>query len=189
MKKLILVRHSNPVMEKEVSSHTWILSDKGKANCKPLAEKLRPYGVDIVITSNEPKTRETGWLVAEILDVPVKAVDGLEEQMRHTVGWFDSVEARNSAVRKLFEVQDEVVFGEESAVDAYERFARAINLLENDYPDKVVTVVTHGTVMALFLERHSDVDPIEFWQKMGLPMYVVLDSDYAVEAIVTDVTQ
>ena len=34
--------------------------------------------------------------------------------------------------------------------------------------------MTHGTVMALFLEKVTGVEPVEFWQTLGMPAYVVL---------------
>jgi hypothetical protein len=36
--------------------------------------------------------------------------------------------------------------------------------------------VTHGTVMALYLERRAGIEAIPFWKNMGIPMAVVLES-------------
>lgn len=191
MTKLVLIRHANPKMIPDVNSHYWELSDKGQSNCTPLAEKLRAYDIQRIIASEEPKATETGQLVAKHLNLPFTTAANLYEQERYTTGWFDSVEARTVAVRKLFEQPDEVVFGEESGIQAYNRFANTIRELQKQYPDETLGIATHGTVMALFLERQAEVDAIEFWQTMGIPMFVVLNSTeaekYTVEIIVRDV--
>ncbi len=191
MPRLILIRHSNPNQIHDVNSHYWELSEKGRANCQPLAEKLRPHDIQRMITSDEPKAMQTGQLVAEYLDIPVETAPDLYEQKRYTVGWFNSIEERTAAVRKLFEQPDEVVFGEESGIDAYQRFAQAIDSIHSQYPDENLGIATHGTVMALFLERRAGVNAIEFWQQMGIPMFVVLEptenGNFEVISIVRDV--
>lgn len=188
---LILIRHSNPKQIPDINSHYWDLSEKGRANCQPLAEKLRPYNLQRVITSDEPKAMLTGQLVAKHLNLPVDTAPDLHEQKRDTVGWFDSPEERATAVRKLFEQPDAVVFGEESGTAAYQRFAHAIDSLQSKYPHENLGVATHGTVMALFLERRAEVDAIDFWQQMGIPMFVVLEptenGGFEVISIVRDV--
>ena len=35
-------------------------------------------------------------------------------------------------------------------------------------------MVTHGTVMTLYVASIADVDPMCFWRRLGLPSYVVL---------------
>ncbi|NOK58376.1 MAG: hypothetical protein GFH27_549279n182 [Chloroflexi bacterium AL-W] len=42
-------------------------------------------------------------------------------------------------------------------------------------PTETHIVVTHGTVITLFVCAHNPGTPFEFWQKLGLPSYVMLD--------------
>jgi len=60
MNHLILIKHALPQINKTQSAPDWQLSDSGRASCAPLAEALRPYKPDLLITSEEPKARETG---------------------------------------------------------------------------------------------------------------------------------
>ena len=192
MKRLILVRHSKPKMSRTIPGHDWRLSERGRKLCTPLADKLTGYDVDVVVTSNEPKAEETGEIIADHLGVLMRTIGGLQEQARFTMPWYETAEDRADAMLPLFDNWDDVVFGEESAQAAFERFNHAIEGLNERYDDKVVTVVTHGTVMALFLEKRAGLDAKDFWMNMGIPMYVSLlpDGDnYKVEAIVTDVEE
>jgi hypothetical protein len=36
-------------------------------------------------------------------------------------------------------------------------------------------VVTHGTVVSLYLSRWARIDPYLFWEKLGLPSFAVVD--------------
>jgi broad specificity phosphatase PhoE len=192
MKRLILIRHSKPKLSRTTPSHDWKLSERGRKLCRPLAEKLREYDVDVVVTSSEPKAEETGELIADELGVLMRTIGGLQEQARYTSPWFESAEDRSDAMLPMFDHWDEVIYGEESAQAAYERFSRAIEGLKERYEDKVVAVVTHGTVMSLFLEKHAGLNAKDFWLNMGIPMYVSLiprDEYYEVEAIVKDVAE
>src|SRR5205823_2550130 len=77
--RLILIRHARPVVEPDVPSSRWHLSDEGRADCRPLAARLTPLGASWVFASVEPKAWETGAIVAQRLEVPCSAVAGLHE--------------------------------------------------------------------------------------------------------------
>ena len=47
--------------------------------------------------------------------------------------------------------------------------------MENAAED-VVAVVTHGTVLALFLAKHNrELKGFDVWRRMGLPSFVVIE--------------
>ena len=191
MSKLIFMRHAMPAFH-STDAHTWHLADEGRAACAPMAHKLAPYNLTHIITSDEPKAIETGQLVADVLQVPCTTAPDLHEQLRHTSPWFDNEADRTAAILKLFTHPDELVYGEETGNAAYARFAAAVDAVLAQYPaDATLGIVTHGTVLALWLGHHADVDPITFWRNMGIPLYVVLNSvgngHYTVETIVNDV--
>ena len=85
--------------------------------------------------------------------------------------------ARNDSLRALsrrfFDRPDELVLGSETAEQACERFAASIeNAILTGQKD--IIVVTHGTVISLFIASVAQVDPMSLWQQLGLPSYVVL---------------
>jgi broad specificity phosphatase PhoE len=70
---------------------------------------------------------------------------------------------------------DEVVFGEESAAAARDRVTAAItHLLATTSPDQTLAVVTHGTVLALYVAAVTGLDVVDLWRRLGLPAYVTL---------------
>jgi histidine phosphatase superfamily protein (branch 1) len=67
---LILVKHAEPVVEPDVPSNRWELSERGKDRCVALAERLRRYRPAAVVASEERKAAQTAGLVAERLGMP-----------------------------------------------------------------------------------------------------------------------
>jgi len=66
------------------------------------------------------------------------------------------------------------VFGRETALEAEERFARAIRRVIDAQPNQHTIVVAHGTVITLFVARYNEIEPFQFWQRLAMPSFVVL---------------
>ena len=160
---MLLVRHSAPELDPSVPSEEWRLSEGGRLRCRALAERLAEQRPQALVASTEPKARETAELIAPALGLDVQLSDGLRESARRTVGWLGPDEI-DRGIRELFERRDEVVFGEESASAALARFEAAVDPL----PDTAV-VVTHGTVLSLYVAARTGRDPYELWRSLDLP--------------------
>jgi broad specificity phosphatase PhoE len=160
---LLLVRHSAPELDPTVPSHEWRLSEEGRRRCGPLAERVAAYRPDVLVSSPEPKARETAELIAVPLGLDVQFHEGLRETARRTVGWLrrDQLEL---GIKALFDRPDQIVFGEESANAALARFEATVAEL----PERAV-VVTHGTVLSLYVAARTGRDPFEFWRSLELP--------------------
>ena len=186
---LILVRHSITEPVPGQRSTEWELTEKGRKACKRLSIRLTPYRPDIFITSVEPKAQLTGKLTAEFLGIESKTGEGLHEHERANVPFFERKEDFEAAVKRLFKQPDKRVFGEESADECFTRFNAAVERVVAEYPRKIVAIATHGTVMSLFIDRHSDHhNAAEVWQDLGMPAYAVLDTpSYRVLALVNQV--
>jgi broad specificity phosphatase PhoE len=170
---LILVRHSAPEIVPQVPARDWHLSAAGRARCVPLAAALAPYQPRAIITSVESKAVETGQIVAARLGVAQVAMEGLHEHDRRHVGLLDQA-AFQERVAAFFAQPDALVLGQETAAQACDRFTRALDAVPAAYPDAPVAVVAHGTVMTLYLAQVAGIDPYPFWQRLGLPAFVVL---------------
>jgi len=133
-----------------------------------------------MITSIEPKAVQTGEIVAEKLGIHCEIAAGLHEHEREK-GEITSREEFQSTVINLFNHPDALVFGKETANQALKRFSNAVETIMTSYPCKTIAITSHGTVMALFYGKISGADPVEFWQKLGLPaFYVVAWPEYQV---------
>ena len=173
-RRLILIRHSLPVMRADVPAARWALSPEGQQRCKTLAEVLRTYTPEVVVTSREPKAVETGDLIAERLAVPVVQGEGLHEHDRRNVELFPSRAEFESRVARFFAAPEVLIFGQETADEAHARFAAAVHRVMASRAEENVAIVTHGTVMTLYVSRVVGLEPLPFWRSLGLPALVVL---------------
>ena len=188
MPKLILVRHSEPATDACVAPNQWPLSEVGRKRSAELANVLARYFPAVLYSSREAKAVETAALVGRQLGVPYTAIAGLQEHSRTSAGWLSAEEYR-AGMEALFARPAETVFGDQSADQAYERFAATVNVLLERHPEENLVVVTHGTVITLLIQRNTPaLDPLQFWQKLGLPAVVVLSRpELALEQLIEKV--
>lgn len=174
MRKLILIKHASPQLEPDQPPERWHLSDDGKAKCESLAKHLAAYSPAVVVTSDETKAIETGQIVAERLGVRHHSAPDLYEHDRSNVPQLRSAEFI-SMIELLFRRPNELVLGKETAVAALSRFRSALDEVLAEHPEGNVAVVSHGTVIALLLEK---LDPkrrgFDVWRAMKLPSFAVL---------------
>jgi broad specificity phosphatase PhoE len=188
MPKLILVRHAASSPDPCVAPSQWPLSEAGRRSCPALARALAPYLPVALFTSREAKAAETAALTAPALGVGFAGRPGLQEHTRTTDDWLapDSFQA---ALAGLFGRPAEVVFGQESADQAHARFAAALQAILDEQSQSNVVVVTHGTVLTLFVSRAvPGVEPLTFLRRLRFPAVVVLSRpDLALEAVLPEV--
>jgi broad specificity phosphatase PhoE len=176
MPKLILIKHARPAVDPQVPSEEWRLGAEGCEGAKRLGERLAgAFAFDRLHSSVEPKARETAEIVGAVMGLSVVRSEGLHEHERRNVPHMASREFI-SMVALFFKQPGERVLGEESADEAYERFARAVDGVVAG-ATRDVGVVTHGTVISAFAERRAGVEPFGLWRRMGLPSYLVLDTE------------
>jgi len=174
MRRLVLAKHAMPMVRPDVPASRWHLSTEGIAGAKSLAERLRAYEPSVILSSTEPKALETAAIVADALGVRVESPFGLHEHERPVPGLLEQAEF-DRRVGELFARPSEVVFGAESANDALLRFAAAMDraLAADDRSD--LAVISHGTVISLFVAARAHEDGGRLWKMLGLPSYVVLE--------------
>lgn len=178
MAQLILIKHAMPTIIDDLPAKAWQLSEAGRASCFPLAEQLRPYIPDVMLTSTEPKAEETGRIVAQQLGIPVKTVKKLHEHDREGVPFYPDKAVFEGKVRAFFAHPDTLVFGNETANAAYTRYEQALTTQIAAHPNQTIAVAAHGTVNTLFTARKTKAEafPGEFtlWKRLKLPSYIVL---------------
>jgi broad specificity phosphatase PhoE len=173
--KLILIKHSMPALDPATPPSTWQLGTIGRERCLPLAKMLTPYLPLVLVSSREPKAAATAEELARMWGIAWTQYAGLEEQHRQTAPFLGQ-EAFHATIQRLFQHPAELVFGEETADAAYQRFAHALEHLVNTHLAQTLAVVTHGTVMALWASRHiPGVDGFTLWNQLGLPSALVID--------------
>jgi broad specificity phosphatase PhoE len=172
-RKLILVKHAPPEVVPDVPSEKWVLSDRGRVLCEPLADHLAAHSPAVIVSSEEPKAAETARLVAERLGVPWRTAPGLHEHDRSNVPHLRSGEFI-SMVELLFRKPSELVLGRETAEQARDRFEAAVQEAVDGQDEGNIAVVSHGTVISLMLEGRASRGGFATWRAMGLPSFAVL---------------
>jgi broad specificity phosphatase PhoE len=82
-----------------------------------------------------------------------------------------------------------LVFGEETATQARNRFSDAVSSALAKHQTKDVALVTHGTVMALFTSAYVNIDPFKFWKGLQMPSKIVFKlPEYHLDEVELDFT-
>jgi broad specificity phosphatase PhoE len=176
MSYLILIKHATPVKDPDRPSHQWELSEDGRTQAIRLAKQLQDAAVaiDLVCTSDEPKAKETGQIIAAEFDRPMRVVNELAEHDRSNVPVMPTREFISS-VALFFKEADRLVLGRETAQHAQARITHAIEQIMSESVGKHVAIVSHGTVISLFAAEILNEDPFQLWRRMGLPSYILID--------------
>jgi len=173
-KYLILVKHSMPEIEEAYPANTWKLSKEGQLRAQRLAEQLESFEPEVIISSNEPKAKETAELVASRFRLEMQIIADLHEHDRSDVPYL-SHDTFQASIREFFQKPEDLVFGKETANQAHARFYRAVHSILNEHRNKTVVIVAHGTVISLFVSRLTGSSDLELWNKLGLPSFVAMD--------------
>ena len=168
MPRVVLVRHSHPEITPEQPPGRWPLSISGRTLATRIGETLAQaigQAPVSVVASAEVKAVET----AELLGLgPVHVDDRLGEVAKP---WYPSSEDHRQAA--IAYLSGQRLTGWESQADALSRFAAAVEAVADDD----VVVVTHGTVMSLWLTQQvADFDPADFWFRLSMPDAYEMDS-------------
>ncbi|MDX1664249.1 MAG: histidine phosphatase family protein [Candidatus Promineifilaceae bacterium] len=172
MDKLIFIRHSQSRPTPGQPASSWPLTSVGRERCQPLARWLSSHEPLTIVSSEERKAMETAQLAASQLGIPWSTASGLQEHDR-TGEPYHSQEQFLALVERLFREPQATVFGRESGAQALARFEQALATVLRSRPPGNLAVVTHGTVLSLFVGAHSDHDPLSFWQRLRQPSIVV----------------
>lgn len=173
MRKLILIKHASPQVQADLPPERWPLSDEGRAKCALLAEQVAAYSPAVVVSSDEMKAEESARVIAERLGVPHHVAADLHEHDRSNVPQLRSAEFI-SLMELLFRRPRDLVLGKETAVAALSRFESALDEVLMEHREGNVAVVSHGTVIALLLEKLGKRRGFDVWRAMKLPSFAVL---------------
>lgn len=129
------------------------LTPQGSAQMRALAFKLKDKSVGFIATSVLGRTVASGACCAQILNVPCKAFDGLQE--RHFGEWqgqYLSLICRLQQYDHVFSHRaNNAPFKGETAFACAERFHHALQQLLNASPTDDILLISHGEVIAHFL--------------------------------------
>src|SRR5215212_4120621 len=169
-KYLVLIKHSLPKVEKDIPATHWKLSEEGQLRVHRLADSIKRFQPEVIVSSNETKAKETAGIMTSMLQLKFQVIEGLQEHDRSKLPYL-SQDVFHASIREFFQKPDQLVLGSETANQAHERFQQTVQSVLNDHLDKTVVVVTLGTVMSLFVSRLTGISDQSLWNKLGLPSF------------------
>ena len=187
--KLVLVKHSNSNHNPNQIPFAWKLTSEGIARCRPLAAHIAPYQPKRLFCSSMPKATQTAQYVSQALDdLPIIENRLLAEHSRKSNAPYSTLENFQARIKRLFEEPDQLVFGDETANQASERFHRGIKtVLEQAESKENVVVIAHGTVNVLFTAQYNKLNRYDLWLRLKLPSMIVLDlPDFRLNQVIED---
>ncbi len=69
---------------------------------------------------------------------------------------------------------EQLLYGEETFESAQSRFSDAVTRLINTHPNETIALISHGTILSLYLARRMNVPPFAIWSLLDMPAYAVL---------------
>ena len=176
-RRIILVCHGRPVIdEKEAPAH-WTLSEAGRDAATALAQEIKTRGAFVydIMSSSETKALQTAEILATCLDssAPVVVDANFSEHGRQHTDFRNSKDFETDIIRLFTRSPHELVFGDETADAAVERFAAGLQRWE-DSSTSDITVVTHGRVLSLYMGRKLGVNTLEFWRALKMPAAIII---------------
>lgn len=170
--RIVLVRHAKPRIDENVPSAQWKLSPEGAQAAARLAENLREFEFARIASSPEPKAVRTAEAIAPRLGLALEIDNGFAEHSRKSVG-FKTREQIEAGIAALFANPEHIVFGDETANQCFHRFQQALDRqMAKSTGDTIV--VTHGTILSIYVARTLGIDAMPFWRGLGLPTAIVL---------------
>ena len=170
---LLLIRHAETQQDPRVPSSQWHLSESAYEACRDLAERLKPYGLSRIVSSEKVKASETARVLAQQLSIPWETAPNLHEHERTDVPfmeqsvWLERLEA-------FFKNPDDLILGNETGTQARRRFDSAVREVLENHPGEPLAIVAHASVMSLFVAHYNEVDVFTFWQSLEMPDVVDL---------------
>lgn len=166
-RRLFLIKHGRPRVVPELPARQWTLCDEGLRQSERLAQWFKAHLPTQVVSSLEPKARETGKVLASRLKLPFSPAPNLHEHQRENEPYFPDAAQFEARLRDFFAEPSRLTFGEETADQAHSRFAQAVKKVMEEYLIDDVALVAHGTVITLLVSRANGLSPFPLWKALG----------------------
>ncbi|WP_297692924.1 histidine phosphatase family protein [Phenylobacterium sp.] len=170
---LVLVRHAAPQQRADVPPQLWRLSDAGREAAAALAGRLREIAPTSVCASSEPKAIETAEAIGHRFRLSVEVDAAFDEHRREAWPYEPDPNAVRTRVLRTLRDPELSVDGAETGAAAALRFAAGLAR----HPERPLVVVSHGTVLSLWLAHRLGLDAADLWSSLRLPEAFLLSRD------------
>jgi valyl-tRNA synthetase len=173
-----LVRHgeTDSNVEGRAQGHSGTpLNAKGKAQAAEAARKLKGLGIDLILSSDLARARETADIIAAELGTEVVHDEMLRERFYGKAEGRIAKEARLEYA-DLYEYEGKAA-GQESYAEAEERMWQTFLRHKEAHPKKHLAFVTHGGALRAVLRRVRNMTREEALTQPSIPNAEVIPLD------------
>jgi 2,3-bisphosphoglycerate-dependent phosphoglycerate mutase len=180
MTTIYLIRHSKPMkvnntfnkdnlqLQNEKSS----LSIEGEQIAKDKLNKKEFDGIDIIFSSNYVRTIQTAKYLSEKNSVEINVISDLGERKFGIDSWD---ELPDNFERKQFLDENYKLNNGENQKEVRDRMYSVIMKILNEYHNKRIAIVSHGTAISYLLKKWCDVDIVDDKLRYSFKNEIVLD--------------
>ena len=166
MTTIYLIRHSKPMkvnnafnkdnlqLQNEKSS----LSIEGEQIARENLNKNEFNNIDIIFSSNYVRTIQTAKYLSEKNSTEINVVSDLSERKFGIDSW---EELPDNFERKQFLDENYKLINGESQKEVRDRMYSVIVKILNEYPNKRIAIITHGTAISYLLKKWCDVNIVD----------------------------
>lgn len=180
MTTIYLIRHSKPMkvnntfnkdnlqLQNEKSS----LSIEGEQIAKDKLNKKEFDGIDIIFSSNYVRTIQTAKYLSEKNSAEINVISDLGERKFGIDSWN---ELPDNFGRKQFLDENYKLNNGENQKEVRDRMYSVIMKILNEYHNKRIAIVSHGTAISYLLKKWCDVNIVDGKLRYSFKNEIVLD--------------
>jgi broad specificity phosphatase PhoE len=164
--KYLILRHAETIKNPDKHPKDWLLTPDALEKINEYISDGKFNSITKIVTSTEPKAVATVKPISTHLNLPITEVEEFVEVKREKK--FLTDEEFLIQKQKELEVRNEKVNGVESGDEAITRFKLGIEKLEEEFKDESILIITHGTIMTLFLAdcKNDFLNIFENWKNL-----------------------
>lgn len=173
--KYLILRHAETIKGPNKPAPEWDLTADALEKINYYISERKFSDITKIVSSSEPKAVATGKPIAIHLNLPISEMEEFVEVKREKKFLTDEefLDQKKRELTNLYQIEN----GVESANQALARFERGIQKLEEKYLDENILIITHGTIMTLYLAKiNNDFGSIyENWKKLKFCDLIIIN--------------
>lgn len=164
--KYLILRHAETVKDSNVHPKDWLLTPDALTKISEYISTGKFDTVTKIVSSTESKAIATGKPISEYLKLPIIEMEEFVEVKREKKFLTDAkfLDQKKRELTNLDTVENDT----ESANEALKRFESGIAKLESENSSENILIITHGTMMSLYLAKQENnlQDVFTKWSKL-----------------------
>lgn len=171
IKKLTILRHFKPNIDKSKPVAEWELNEEGKESMQKVLDEDIFKDINKIISSVEGKAKITAFAISKKYSIPVEESEEIAEVDRSKVGFIEGDYA--DAVRQYLTESEEFKYRWEDISEVRKRVRSFIQKLENE--EENVLVISHGMLLSIMLSKYFEENIIEYWRSLTMGKIIEVD--------------